>query len=98
MSLPLSFHPEVENDVKEAYRWYEKQKLGLGDDFFAAIEAVYDRLQVAPQAHQAIFQQVRRALPRGFPYAVLYRVLSDRIEILAVLHTRRNPSLWQSRI
>ena len=32
-----------------------------------------------------------------FPYAIYYRVLADRIRVLAVYHTARDPSGWQSR-
>jgi len=70
MSLPLVFHPDVHDEVDEAYRWYEQQRAGLGDDFLAAIEEVFDRLQRMPEIHQVIYRDVRRALPRKFPYAV----------------------------
>jgi hypothetical protein len=32
-----------------------------------------------------------------FPYAVYYRELPDRIRVLAVSRTSRDPSGWQSR-
>jgi hypothetical protein len=62
MSLPLAFHPDVHGEVDEAYRWYEQQRAGLGDDFLAALEAVFARLQQTPEAHQVIYKDVRRAL------------------------------------
>jgi plasmid stabilization system protein ParE len=98
MSLPLAFHPDVHGEVDEAYRWYEQQRAGLGDDFLAALDEVFARLQETPEAHQVIYQDVRRALPRRFPYGVYYRVHADRVEIIAVQHSRRNPSHWQSRV
>lgn len=45
MSLPVVFHPDVQDEVDDAYRWYERQRLGLGDDFLAALEDVYRRLE-----------------------------------------------------
>jgi plasmid stabilization system protein ParE len=97
MTRPLVFHPDVQGDVDEAYRWYEQKRAGLGDDFLAAIEEVYNRLRATPEAHQVIYRDVRRALPRRFPYAVYYRVLANRVEIIAVQHSRRDPTHWQSR-
>ena len=38
MTRPLVFHPDVEDEVREAYRWYESRQSGLGDDFLAALE------------------------------------------------------------
>lgn len=97
MSVELVFHPEVKEEVDEAYRWYERQRPGLGADFMAALEAVCTQLRRAPRAHQLVYRDVRRALPRRFPYGVFYRVLDDRIEVIAIQHCRRDPARWQSR-
>jgi plasmid stabilization system protein ParE len=98
VSLPLVFHPNVQDDVDEAYRGYEQQRAGLGDDFMAALEEVYNRLQQIPQVHQPIYQNVRRALLRRFPYCVYYRIHANRVEVIAVQHERRDPGHWQSRV
>lgn len=97
MSLPLVFHPDVQADTDEAYRWYEQQRAGLGDDFLAELDIVFRRLEQMPGMFQVIWQNVRRALPRRFPYGVYYRIEQDRVEVLAVHHTRRDPTSWQGR-
>src|SRR5262245_50454179 len=97
MTWPLVFHPEVKEEVNEAYRWYESQRYGLGDDFLAALEAVYHHIGETPKAHQVIYKDIRRALPRRFPYGIFYRVLVDRVEVIAVQHCRRDPERWKSR-
>jgi plasmid stabilization system protein ParE len=98
MSFALAFHPDVAEEVKEAHRWYEQQQAGLGDDFLTELERVYALIQATPQMHQVVYGVVRRALTRRFPYAVYYRVHTDRVEVVAVQHTRRDPSNWQSRV
>jgi plasmid stabilization system protein ParE len=99
MNLPLAYHPNVEEDIKDAYRWHEEQRASLGQEFLDAIEEVFDSLLHSPRRHGIVYQEnVRRALPRRFPYAVLYRVLSDRVEILAVYHSHRDPIGWQARV
>ena len=98
MSLPLSFHPEVQAEVDDAYKWYERQRHGLGDDFLAEIEKVFDRLCATPAIHQLVYQDVRRALPKRFPFSVFYRILTDRVDVIAVQHSRRDPAGWQSRV
>ena len=40
---------------------------------------------------------IREGALTRFPYVVYYRVLADRIRVLAVYHTSRDPSGWQSR-
>ena len=64
----------------------------------AAIEQVFDRIRKTPEIHAVIYKDVRRGLPRRFPYGVFYRVHADRVEVIAVYHSRRDPSGWQARV
>jgi toxin ParE1/3/4 len=98
MNLPLTFHPAVHDELDDAYQWYEQRRTGLGDDFLAAIEEVFRRIAATPAIYGTVFQNVRCRLPRRFPYAVYYRIHPDRVEILAVYHTSRDASGWQSRV
>ena len=50
-----------------------------------------------PELYAVTFRGVRPAKLRRFPYVMYYRMLADRIEVLAVLHGSRNPRVWQSR-
>jgi plasmid stabilization system protein ParE len=45
-----------------------------------------------------VWREARRALPRRFPYAVLYVARGVTVYVLAVLHQRRNPSLTRTRV
>ena len=81
MSLPLAFHPDVHGEVDDAYRWYEQRQTGLGDDFLLALDEVFDRLQKMPEAHQVIYRDVRRALPRLAVKSAT--ILSNNLQTLA---------------
>jgi plasmid stabilization system protein ParE len=98
MSLPLIFHPDVRDEIDEAYRWHEQLRVPRGDEFLAAIEEVYRRLEQMPLMHQVIWQDVRRALLRKFSYGVFYCVHDDHVFVIAVQHTSRDPALWQGRV
>lgn len=37
MSIKLIIVPEVEQDINEAYAWYESQKRGLGESFYVVL-------------------------------------------------------------
>jgi toxin ParE1/3/4 len=39
----------------------------------------------------------RKYLLRRFPYAVIYRVTDEAIEVVAVAHGRRRPGYWKTR-
>ena len=98
MSWELVFHPDVEDEIREAYRWYENRQAGLGDDFLVALEVVYSALRATPEQHQIIEQDIRHSRLRRFPYAVYYRILTNRVEVIAVHHGSRDPDRWRSRI
>jgi len=96
--LPLAFHPEVHAEVDDAFRWYQNERAGLGIEFMQALDEVFARLQRQPKISRIVYQDVRRVMPKRFPYVVFYRPLSDRVEIVAVQHARRDPSAWRSRL
>jgi plasmid stabilization system protein ParE len=95
--LPLDFHPAVRDEIDDAYRWYERQRAGLGGDFLEAVEAVLAEITANPARYGFADTDIREGVLTRFPYAIYYRVLADRIRVLAVYHTSRDPSGWQSR-
>lgn len=97
MSLPLDFHPAVAREIDEANSWYEQRRLGLGRDFLDEVERVLAEIAANPARFGFADADIREGLLTRFPYAVYYRVLADRIRVLAVYHTARDPSRWQSR-
>ncbi|MFO0843937.1 MAG: type II toxin-antitoxin system RelE/ParE family toxin [Gemmataceae bacterium] len=97
MSLPLDFHPAVRDEIDDAHDWYEQRQAGLGRDFLDEVERVLGEIAANPARYGFAEGDVREGLLTRFPYAVYYRVLTDRVRVLAVFHTARDPSGWQSR-
>ena len=44
----LIFHPDVNNEIKASYEWYQNQVEGLGDDFLAELESAYEAIEELP--------------------------------------------------
>jgi plasmid stabilization system protein ParE len=97
MSYVLVFRPEVRAEISEAYRWYENQQSGLGDEFLDRISETLDRICQMPESYAVVYRDVRRAVVQRFPYAVYYRIVSSRVVVTAIFHGRRNPKAWRSR-
>jgi plasmid stabilization system protein ParE len=91
---PLIVNPEAEADLEEARAWHEAQRQGLGDEFLECVREVFDRIQPARHLYGKVYQELRLALVRRFPYAVVYRVDDEQITVVAVYHTRREPRGW----
>ncbi|MBI3895471.1 MAG: hypothetical protein HY313_06025 [Acidobacteria bacterium] len=48
-------------DIEEAFLWYERQRTGLGDDFFAAVQSALDNIVTHPTRYPVIHRNTRRA-------------------------------------
>lgn len=51
-----------------------------------------------PELYAVAVENTRRGKLHRFPYLVYYRVLSDLIEVMGVLHVSRDPRVWQERV
>jgi toxin ParE1/3/4 len=97
MSLPLDFHPSVRDEIDDAHDWYERRRPGLGRDFLDEVERALAAITANPARYGFADADIREGLLTRFPYAIYYRVSADRIRVLAVYHTSRDPSGWQTR-
>lgn len=78
--------------------WYEEQREGLGAEFLAAVdEQLKYYISQFPENFHELHRNTRRALLKRFPYGIYYRIYPDVIVVVACMHARRNPRVWQSR-
>ena len=63
----LLIRPAAAADIEEAYLWYESRRIGLGEEFLAAVDSLLGEILAHPTAYQVIHREVRRALLRRFP-------------------------------
>jgi len=97
MSFELLVRPEAEADVLDAFRWYNDQVPGLGQEFLVELDDAFESIRANPEASRKIHREFRRALTRRFPYSVYYVVRGERIVVFAVLHAARDPRLRAKR-
>ena len=94
----LRFRTEVWEELREATLWYEAKERGLGMEFIRAFEAIITNLERNPRLYPAIYKAARRAVMRRFPYSVIHVVSGDEILVVFVIHGKRDPARWQSRV
>jgi plasmid stabilization system protein ParE len=82
----LLIRPDAEVDIEEAYRWYERQRSGLGSDFLLCLEEGFAKTQKNPEMFPVVHRNVRRLLIRRFPYGIFYISGPSLTKVLAVLH------------
>jgi toxin ParE1/3/4 len=98
VSLPVVLRAEAEAEFDEAFDFYDARRVGLGSTFASAIQAVFRSIAVNPLIHGVVLADIRKAVVRRFPFCIYYRPHTDRIEVLAVFHTSRDPKIWQGRV
>lgn len=97
MSRPVFFLPDAEAELLEGQAWYDGRAFGLGDRFFAAVDATVSRIGAAPRQFPLAHKTIHRALVQRFPYALYFRVESDGVYVIACTHTSRAANPWQRR-
>ena len=96
MTVNLRLRPESEQDLADAAIWYEEQREGLGNQFLDEALSVFSVISETPLMFPTVHRNIRRALLHRFPFGVYYRVESDEIVVVAVMHGSRNPRRWKS--
>ena len=98
MSFRVIVRRNAKADIREARKWYENQCAGLGRSFLAEVNAAIARIQTMPTVSPEVVAGVRRARTARFPYAIYFRVEQTRIIVIVVVHSSRDPAMWQQRI
>ena len=94
MGLPVVYRRKVGRDLADYFIWYNGQRDGLGEEFLAAVDTVFDTIEHYPEIFARMHGEVRRAVLSRFSYAVFYRIESKRIVVLTVLHKARDSKAW----
>ena len=88
----------AEQEFDDAIAWYEGEREGLGQEFRATIEQYFQRIADNPELFPKIRGDVRRAVVlRRFPYVIHFLIEKDRVVIMSVFHTSREPEQLKNR-
>jgi plasmid stabilization system protein ParE len=99
MTRLVRVHDGVEEDLVEAFRYYEEHApehvARLHLLFLEATERLIPRM---PNAYAPLFEHYRHIYLRPFRYYVAYQVSVATIDILAVRHGAQNPDAVETEI
>jgi plasmid stabilization system protein ParE len=94
----IEFLAPAQAELAEAIAYYDVRKPGLGSQFAEEVQRSIERILQYPQAWSPISKRTRRCLTNRFPYALIYQIRDDVLLIVAVMHLRREPRTWKSRL
>jgi toxin ParE1/3/4 len=92
--LDYEFTERAIRDINSTRDWYDQRQADLGEKFFDDVLMTIRFAREYPRACPEAFPGIRAMLCRRFSYQVYFEIQQDRILILAVYHTSRNPALW----
>ena len=95
--MRVLWHREARFEAEEAASFYGARQPGLDRRFLDILEDALHRIGRRPQMYPNVAGDIHKCrLPR-FPYGVIYRRKSDTVEILTIMHMKREPGYWKAR-
>jgi plasmid stabilization system protein ParE len=94
----LVFHPGIEEDLDAIVAYYRDRDPALPGRLRARLMEQVERIDLFPESGAILFEAYRRVLLNRFPYMAIYLVADDRVDVLAVLHARRNPAWIEAQV
>jgi plasmid stabilization system protein ParE len=91
----IELTPAADSDSDEAYSWYEAQESGAGRYFDRRLIEQLKIIAVRPFSFPPSHVIYRKALLKKFPYAIYFQVFDEKVLIVAIVHSARNPERIQ---
>jgi len=98
MNYSIEFIEAAKLDFKDTFQWYESKIIGLGDEFVHSLNSAVKKIRANPFQCQLQYGEIRKTLLKRFPYQVIYLIEGDKIIVLGVIHSSRDPIIWENRI
>ena len=92
--MRVQFLETAKAELREAVRYDNQQREGLGREFAAEVRKATERISKLLNTWPPISDNARRFLLRRFPYGIVYLVEHKTVFIVAVMHLSRDPVLW----
>ena len=97
MTVEVHLRPDAAQDLVEAALWYEANEPTLGGKFLDQVQTTLVTIAEQPVAYPVVYESVRRALVKRFPFGIFYTVDDIGVVVIAALHGSRHPRVWRER-
>jgi toxin ParE1/3/4 len=98
MRLPLIVSLSAKIDVIEISRWYDAQSPKTSERFLKSLDKKFDLICEHPLVYRAFKKsEIRKCKVGPWPYQVFFTCTGDLIDVIAVIHTSRDPKYVTQR-
>ena len=95
--LSFRLHPAAEVEALEATAYIKEDDPVQAALFKEALTNAITRARRNPENYRRFEGDFRKVRVGKFTYSVVFRVMADEIQILAVMHLHREPGYWKNR-
>ncbi|MDP3849992.1 MAG: type II toxin-antitoxin system RelE/ParE family toxin [Luteolibacter sp.] len=95
--MRVNYARDAREEGIEAAAWYGSQEKGLQNRFLEKWKDAENRMAANPGIHRCFEGELRKCRFDVFPYALVFRIRSDELQVLAVMHMSRRPGYWKKR-
>ncbi|MFD0751030.1 type II toxin-antitoxin system RelE/ParE family toxin [Mucilaginibacter calamicampi] len=98
-SYKIKISPEALSDIQEASNCYNKQVPGLGSRYQKNVKQQIEILKKRAEGYSVRYEDVHCVLVKKFPFLIHFTINKEAhfVEVFAVFHTSRNPTIWHER-
>lgn len=82
----------------DAFDYYHERSEQAASRFMQCLEVATTWISKHPTTGKPLSPRTRRHLMKTFPYLLIYRVESDAVWIVGVVHEKRDPKHWRHLI
>ena len=97
MGKTVEFHPAAMEESEAAREWYAERSLIAAKAFVSELNHAVDRITETPERWPYYLGDTRRYIFPRFPFSLIYRIIDDKIQIIAIAHGKRKPGYWEDR-
>ena len=94
-NFKIVIYLKAQKELEESYKWYEKQKSGLGLKFINQVDDDLKSIANNPKLYSVKKRNYREFIMKIYPYLIVYKIKENNKEviIISIFHTKRNPKL-----
>ena len=94
VNYKIVLYLKAQKQLNESYKWYEKQKSGLGLKFLNQVDEALKSISNNPEFYPLKERKYREFIMKVYPYLIVYKIKERTNEVLifSIFHAKRNPT------
>jgi len=96
--MKIHWHEAAIIEFDDAALYYGAIDSELGERFATATNVAVAQIKARPLQARRWDGEARKVRVRRFPYAVIYSMDEDTLNIVSVMHLHREPGYWHERV